>query len=210
MYTFVFSHDKHRRTYNSWNKPTSKQLAGTRGTFDLRMLRKGLSDFTVTGCGQHPIQLALAKFGLSEYTNGHVLEVPTHGDAVWIKLNHDVLSHGGCLKLEWSFKGLKAEDLLAAGTLYPEAANTLDGAIKETTAMNWLVRQAEETCRKVGTNPRYFSEETYKTAQALHAQMSSEHKKNVLRVQVLTEARDYQRNQVLEVLKSKGLTSYGK
>jgi hypothetical protein len=209
MYTFVFSSEKLRGTYNSWNQPTRKQLASTRGQFDLRMLNKGLSDYTVTGYGEHEIHKLMKSCGLDQHTRGHFLQVPTAGDAVWVKLNHDVLFRNGKLKLVASFKDLDVEPIREAAALFTETAKTLAEAEKESTSTKWSLTKLRDVSTYIGSQQKTFTQDLVEKLTAAMAQAEQEFKKNTVRIQVLTEARDFQRNKVLEALKQYSLTSFG-
>lgn len=210
MYAFVFSNDRHQKTYTSWNRPTAKQMANHRGQFDRIVLNRALSDYTITGYGVHPVYEALKQYALESHFSGHVLEVPTHGDAVWIKLNHDVMGRNTGLKLIGSYKDIVVDELHEAGKLYQSANADLEKAIKTSGNMNWTLRGAQDLGRKIQGQLEDFSMESLNQCQALVAQMELEYKKKNQQNQILKDALEFQRNKVLTVLKNKSLTSFAR
>ena len=107
MHYFVFQHPKHVRSRYQYS--TRIKLNSFRGNFDLERIRIALKmRYEITGFGDHEIYRLLDSVDRSHHLKGHILEVEDVKDAMWIKLNYDMIGKQGT-KLLGTYRNLNKE-----------------------------------------------------------------------------------------------------
>lgn len=189
MYHFIFQNSKHRESTGWRNRYTPIQMATNAGEIDRRLLNKSLKEYTITGCGQHEIQAALAGVGIRDLFHGHVLTVETKKQAMWVKLNFDVVTRKGGLRFTELYLDLTPELIRTESARWRELSVEEQQMGSLMNQCKYVVRNVQDGVTKVVGNERY-SDATQQNMRAALTSVNAEYDKFVQQHQQLVKAKE--------------------
>lgn len=197
MFLFVFQNNMHRKRWGG----TDIQMAENRGQFDRRLLNKSLKDYQLVGFGTHALHQIVKDCGAQDnILRGHFLIVETRKQAMWVKLNHDVLAKND-LRLIETYEGLTGEAIRRAFKQHREAKGAYQSAAAEANSSRMHSRRLNEAARFISTNT-LFSAEVRENLSRATVQLNKEDEVFAQQAKALAEAMQEAFNNALEVVRS--------
>lgn len=204
MFLFVFQNDLHRKRWGG----TANQMAENRGQFDRRLLNKSLKEYTLVGFGEHALhQIVKDNQAEDHLLKGHFLLVETRKQAMWVKLNHDVLAKRD-LRLVETYEGLTGDAIRAAFKPYREAKGAYQTAAANANSSRMHARRLSEATRYLG-QLTLFTPESRENLMKATAQINQEDAYFAQRSRELMTAQQEAFGQALEVVRKFQIGSAG-